>query len=120
MIAVSSNADLGLPAGWRASVIDWAQDNGSIREMWLFGSRAKGTAAPESDVDIGIVLMPARGEHDWAFGNYVALQPRWQAAVETIVQRHVSLVPMVEGNEGADIIKSTGVRIWRRVCSDLR
>jgi predicted nucleotidyltransferase len=49
--------------------VAWAQKNDSIRELWLFGSRAKGVANASSDVDIGLVLMPAKGKHDWALGN---------------------------------------------------
>jgi hypothetical protein len=58
--------------------------------------------------------MPKKGDHDWAFGNYVALQPIWRGELEVIVKRHVTLVPMFAGNAGDDIIRSTGVRLWRR------
>jgi predicted nucleotidyltransferase len=66
---VTGNADIGLPTGWRDGAVAWAQKNDSIRELWLFGSRAKGVANASSDVDIGLVLMPAKGKHDWALGN---------------------------------------------------
>ena len=39
----------------------------AVREVWLFGSRAKGTSRPDSDVDIGIYLMP----QEWSFGKYI-------------------------------------------------
>ena len=45
----------------------------TIRELWLFGSRSSGAAKASTDVDIGLVLMPAKGKHDWALGNYAAL-----------------------------------------------
>jgi hypothetical protein len=35
--------------------------------------------------------MPAKGNHDWAFGNYTALGDKWQAELEAIVERYVSL-----------------------------
>jgi hypothetical protein len=35
--------------------------------------------------------MPAKGKHDWAFGNYSALGDKWQAELGEIVGRHVSL-----------------------------
>jgi predicted nucleotidyltransferase len=71
--ALTDKADIGLPAEWRAGVVAWAQKNDSVQELWLFGSRAKGEARDISDVDLGMLLMPARGKHDWALGNYVAL-----------------------------------------------
>ena len=94
--------------------MDWAEENGSVRELWLFGSRAKGNARLGSDVDIGLVLMPPDGTHNWPFGNFVAKHKDWQRQLEAIVQRHVSLVPMIPDNEGDDIIRSTGVRLWKR------
>jgi predicted nucleotidyltransferase len=45
--------------------VAWAQKNDSIHELWLFGSRSNGAAKASTDVDIGLVLMPARGKHDW-------------------------------------------------------
>jgi hypothetical protein len=67
----------------------------------------------ESDVDIGITLMPKIRDHDWAFGNYVALGKTWQAELERIVGRHVSLVPMVPDNKGDAVIRSTGICLWK-------
>jgi len=115
---MTNNVGLGLPLGWKADLIGWAKDNGSVRELWLFGSRAKGTARIDSDVDLGLALMPAKRRHDWAFGNYVALHSVWRAELETIVQCHVSLVPMMPGNEGDEIIRSTGICLWERLTGD--
>jgi predicted nucleotidyltransferase len=109
-------SDFGLQPGWKAALIDWAQLNGSVSELWLFGSRGpKGGATVASDVDIGLVLMPADEGHDWALGNYAALQEEWQAELEAIVVRHVSLVAMLPGNAGDREIRSTGARLWKRV-----
>ena len=94
--------------------MDRAQKNDAIRELWLFGNRAKGVASASSDVDIGLVLMPAKGKHDWALGNYAALGSRWRADLEAIVGCHVSLVPMVAGSEGDIVIRMTGDRLWQR------
>jgi hypothetical protein len=108
------DSNLGLPDGWRERCINCGQSNGSIRELWLFGSRGpKGGARLGSDVDIGIALKPAVADHDWAFGNYVALGKIWQGELEKIVGAHVSLVPMVPGNEGDTVIRSTGVCLWK-------
>jgi hypothetical protein len=65
-------------------------------------------------VDIGLVLMPAKGKHDWALGNYAALGSRWRTDLEAIVGCHVSLVPMVPGSEGDIVIRMTGDRLWQR------
>jgi predicted nucleotidyltransferase len=57
-----------LPPDSAELIRQWAARTNAVQEVWLFGSRAKGTSRPDSDVDIGIYLMP----HEWAFGIYVA------------------------------------------------
>jgi hypothetical protein len=109
------NGERDLPPGWQSALISWANANDCISVLWLFGSRGpKGGVKPTSDVDVGLVLMPATGDHDWALGAYAAMQDDWQAELEAIVGRHVSMVPMVAGNKGDDVIRSTGICLWRR------
>lgn len=48
--------DDGLPEGWRELAAHWAAEKDRIHELHLFGSRAKGNFADESDVDIAYVL----------------------------------------------------------------
>lgn len=79
---------------WLPDIRAWAEANDSIQEVWLFGSRAREDASDDSDVDLAITLMPPKGNHDWAFGNYQALGDKWQKELEAIVGRHVSLEVM--------------------------
>jgi predicted nucleotidyltransferase len=111
---LTENADIGLPTGWRDNFVAWARSNDSVRELWLFGSRAKGEATDVSDVDLGLVLMPANRKHDWALGNFYALESEWKAELEAIVGRHVSVTAMIAGNEGDIEIRMTGERLWQR------
>ncbi len=106
--------DIHLPNEWRVKIIIWAQETNAIDELWLFGSRAKGTARPDSDVDIAVSLMPAQGGHDWALGDYLALSPMWQRTLEAIVGRHVSLTAIVPDTPGDTEVRSTGLLLWRR------
>jgi predicted nucleotidyltransferase len=76
---------------WIRELCSWASQNGSVRKLWLFGSRAKGGSHSGSDVDIAITLMPAIGKHDWAAGNYMDFHGDWKRQLEAIVGRHVSL-----------------------------
>lgn len=76
---------------WVASIRAWAEANSNLAEVWLFGSRAKNLARPDSDVDLALVLQPAEGRRDWALGNYLALGNGWRRDLEAIVGRHVSL-----------------------------
>jgi predicted nucleotidyltransferase len=69
---------MDMPDDWLRELRSWAKDNGNVRELWLFGSRAQGCARPDSDVDLALALMPSKGKHDWASGNYLALESEWK------------------------------------------
>jgi predicted nucleotidyltransferase len=61
---------MDLPEGWRQAILAWAEDTKCVREVWLFGSRAKGISAEGSDVDLAIYLMPPSRTSDWALQQY--------------------------------------------------
>ena len=104
-----------LPENWRQQCIAWAQRTDAVRELWLFGSRGpKGGARPDSDVDLGLVMMPKIGNHDWALDDYAALVGEWRGELEAILGRRISLVPMVGGNDGNAHVRASGERLWRR------
>jgi predicted nucleotidyltransferase len=99
---------------WLRDLSSWASKNDCVRELWLFGSRARGDSSPESDVDLAIALMPATGKHDWALGAYCALGDEWQRQLETIVGRHVSLEAIVPGTDEDAAVRRSGVLLWAR------
>jgi predicted nucleotidyltransferase len=98
---------------WLCGLRSWASRNENVRELWLFGSRADGTSRPESDVDIGLGLMPASGKHNWAFANFGDLRDEWRRELEAIVGRHVSLENITPDEPGTAIVRKW-VRIWPR------
>lgn len=100
-----------LPDEWRDAAVAWACGNSNVAEIWLFGSRAKGLARPDSDVDLVVQLMPPDGNHDWAFGNFMALGDRWQAELSRLIGRHVSLQAF---GPDMDEISNTAILLWKR------
>lgn len=112
---MTNNVGLGLPLDWKAGLVSWARGELSVQELWLFGSRARGTARVNSVVDLGLALTPATRGHDWALENYIASHTDWLRGLETVVQCHVSLVPMLSGNDGDIIIRATGICLWERL-----
>jgi predicted nucleotidyltransferase len=46
------SAPEALPEAWAQDLCVWAQKTAAVKELWLFGSYAKGTAQPDSDVDL--------------------------------------------------------------------
>ena len=99
---------------WLSGLRSWAKENKSIRELWLFGSRATGRSRPDSDVDLALVLMPAIGSTDWALGNYFALNQEWKRELEAIVARHVSLEILLPGTKEDAAVRSSGILLWAR------
>lgn len=98
---------------WLRGLRDWADKNGNVRELWLFGSRADGTSTPESDVDLSLGLMPPDGDHNWALGNLYACEKQWRRELEAIVGRHVSLEHITPEEPGTAIVREW-VLLWRR------
>jgi predicted nucleotidyltransferase len=69
-----------------------AATNGNVREVWLFGSRARGEAGQGSGVDLALALMPLT-THDYALGNYYRFESEWKGQLKAIVGRNVSIEP---------------------------
>jgi predicted nucleotidyltransferase len=99
---------------WVRGLREWAQANGAVREMWLFGSRARGDAREQSDVDIALALMPPDGKTDWALGAYFALETEWKQQLQAIVGHDVSIEPMVPGEPSDTRVRREGVLLWAR------
>ena len=99
---------------WLQALNAWAQANESVRELWLFGSRATGRSRPESDVDLALALMPPTSGTDWALGNYFALHGEWKRELEEIVGRHVSLETIFPGTKEDAAVRSSGAVLWTR------
>jgi predicted nucleotidyltransferase len=100
---------------WLCGLRLWASKNDNVRELWLFGSRADDTSRQDSDVDIGVGLMPPTGKHNWALGNYndPEVYGKWRSELEAIVGRHVSLENITPDEPGTAIVKNW-VLLWRR------
>jgi predicted nucleotidyltransferase len=80
-----------LPESWVARIIEWAEGNGTVQEVGLFGSRARGTEGPDSDVDLAIVLSSGDGKTNLPLYNYTKHGDKWQKELAALVGRSVSL-----------------------------
>lgn len=92
----------------------WAAHHDAVREIWLFGSRAKRSARTDSDVDIALLLMPAKGSHDWAFGDYVALHESWKSELSELVGGPIDLVSFRDDLPGPFDPRVDGICLWSR------
>ena|ERR1700688_1446917 len=99
---------------WIVALRAWAAKNDCVLELWLFGSRTAGTSRPESDIDIAVALMPPTGKHDWALTAFVESFDAWKSQLRAAVEWDVSLVAIGPGFEMDTIVRTTGIRLWRR------
>ncbi|HEY7609172.1 MAG TPA: nucleotidyltransferase domain-containing protein [Alphaproteobacteria bacterium] len=40
----------------RLKIIEWAKKHSVIERVWFYGSRARGTNEPDSDIDLAVVM----------------------------------------------------------------
>ena len=99
---------------WLPALKAWAESNANVLELWLFGSRAKGGARPDSDIDIALLLMPPRGKHNWALAAFIEFFDDWKAELKEAVAWDVSLVAIGPDFDMNDVVRNSGVRLWRR------
>lgn len=95
-----------------ARLREWAARNDAVASLWLFGSRAKGAHRPESDYDIAIELKPKKGDHDWAFANYVFQCDEWKTELKEIVMSEVDLVAFRDDLQGPFDPREHGIKFW--------
>jgi predicted nucleotidyltransferase len=91
---------------------EWADGKNAVASLWLFGSRAKGVHRTSSDYDLAIELMPKKGDHDWALGDYVFLHDDWKDDLRQIVKADVSLVAFRDDLERPFDPRNQGLKIW--------
>lgn len=112
--------DIGLPQDWPTAAIGWAEANPCVDELWLFGSRARGTARADSDVDLGLVLAPPDSSGtDWSLGLYLSSDRLWRQQLEAAVgAQHVSVEIFGRlGEEEPDeiiAIRTYAQKLWTR------
>ena len=100
-----------LPEAWRRAIEQWAEQNDNIKAVWLFGSRARGEATDDKDVDIAITLMPPSRNHDWPLGNYQRFGDDWQRELAALMCRSVDLQLKTALPAEAD---AEAVLLWER------
>jgi predicted nucleotidyltransferase len=105
---------MDMRAEWIDAFRSWAAGNNSIAELWLFGSRAKGTARQDSDVDVAVLLIPPTGKTNWALFNYVKHLDDWKADLARALDWPIGLTLIGPNTDMDAEVRKTGVRIWRR------
>jgi predicted nucleotidyltransferase len=84
-----------------------------VREVWLFGSRARGDHRRASDVDLAIRMIgaePGARAADWMFGR-----DEWQKRLELPVERDLQFFDPEEVSERVGpAVKRDGILLYRK------
>ena len=99
---------------WLRCLRRWAQANDAVRQLWLFGSRARGDAREDSRRRHCARTHAPQGRHDWALGAYFSPEREWKAQLKAIVERDVSLGVIVAGSDADVRVRREGVLLWAR------
>jgi predicted nucleotidyltransferase len=68
---------------------EWADGNEYVAEVWLFGSYAKGTQRPESDIDLAVKIRGRDGETP--SGVWSGDRARWEFELAGLLFRPVQI-----------------------------
>jgi hypothetical protein len=113
---------MDLPEEWRQVIVAWAEHNPCVREVWLFGSRAKGNPK-KNDVDIAIYLTPPAcgnwpSQQKFATNSAAQMETEfgdvWQRELASAIDHPVSLKAVPPGSELDKDVRTTGVCLWTR------
>ena len=98
----------------RKSIAEWVAGIDAVEALWLFGTRARDEAGPESDYDFAMELRPPEDGRDWAHREFVTKEAIWKATLRGLVGgNNVDLVPWRRGSlEGS--VDPREKLVWRR------
>jgi predicted nucleotidyltransferase len=107
-----------LPAEWREVVHRWAEREPLIVAAFAFGSRAKGVARPDSDLDLAVVVAGAdEGERDC---NWICEAGGWKNALQSLLPVEVDLWSIGDNDERVrPAVEEHGIQLFVRSSQDL-
>jgi uncharacterized protein len=100
---------------WADCLALWAQQKIAISEVWVFGSRARGTHHTNSDLDIAVRVV---GDKDRRFNIWHGIFPEWKKELQKLLPVKVDLrllddeIP--EDDKVLPAVRREGIRIFRR------
>ena len=91
-----------------AIIITWARKNPELQAVFLYSSRAKGTARPDSDV---VLALSIKGlEATWRFAKFISHRRDWRVELEAALGHPVQIE-----RARRDATPEAGyVELWRR------
>jgi predicted nucleotidyltransferase len=79
----------------RRVVTEWGQGEPLVLRVWMYGSRAKGTARPDSDLDLAVELDPEVFQRNdpvsGGLATWWAEDDRWEEELDARIHLSVHL-----------------------------
>ena len=100
------------PDEWRLIVISWAITEPKIQSVSLFGSRAKGKARDDSDIDLAFDVFETPNET--AVGVAIAFRGRWKKYLEQKLNWSVDLFHHAPGTVTASAVAEHAELLFAR------
>ena len=91
-----------------AIIITWAKKTPEVQAVYLYGSRAKGTAKADSDV---VLALSIKGLATWRLAKFISHRRAWRAELEAALGLAVEL----ERARRDPSAEAGYVELWRRV-----
>lgn len=95
----------------RLAIVRWAQQNSIIRRVYVFGSRARGTASAESDLDLALVLDEIHGS---ALSELIVRRTTWRDELTRSSGVCMKDIYLADDSAVAQAVRDHGVLIFAR------
>ncbi len=96
--------DFKIPPKWVKQIKEWGASTQSVAAVYLYGSRARGTDGPDSDLDLAVLVDASDGEH---LLEWIENASRWR---QELKQRLDCVAVHVEfANSEADVVVAPAV-----------
>lgn len=102
-----------MPEEMLARLVAWARLQPTIRELLVFGSRARGDARPDSDLDLAVRLDTREGEE---LAELIGKSPRWKRELSVLLAVPVLGIYLADDPDSgvSDAIRREGLVVYRK------
>ncbi|WP_375209082.1 nucleotidyltransferase domain-containing protein [Hyphomonas jannaschiana] len=75
---------------WIKAIVSWASKEPDVASVYLFGSRIKGLARPDSDLDVAVVVVRGATEND-TYTTWTFQHEEWKAELQKSISVKLDL-----------------------------
>ena len=92
----------------------WASTRPIIRRVWIYGSRAKGTATAESDLDVAVQIDPV-GNDETSYTSFHYEADGWRSELQPQLSYQLHFKWYDRANKPVwDGVNSDGILVYER------